>query len=80
MLSGLLMNCKHTWITGYQDSGRLSLLRATKKVLIPGDPEREMQELRIREGIPVVEVVLDDLQKSSPKNLISCCDLSLIYF
>ena len=50
-----------------------------EKVLIPGDPEREMQELRIREGIPVVEAVLDDLQKLS-KNLISRCDLSLIYF
>ena len=36
-----------------------------EKVLIPGDPEREMQELRIREGIPVVEAVLDDLQKLS---------------
>mgnify|MGYP003772885807 FL=1 len=38
-----------------------------EKVLIPGDPEREMQELRIREGIPVVEAVLDDLQKLSQK-------------
>ncbi|MEP6683507.1 MAG: Ldh family oxidoreductase [Parafilimonas sp.] len=31
------------------------------KVLIPGDPEREMETLRMQEGIPVVESVVDEL-------------------
>jgi L-2-hydroxycarboxylate dehydrogenase (NAD+) len=33
------------------------------RVLIPGDPEREMEEIRMKEGIPVVESVVDDLRK-----------------
>ncbi len=32
------------------------------KVLIPGDPEREMEEIRIKEGIPVVESVVEELK------------------
>ena len=32
------------------------------KVLIPGDPEREMETIRIKEGIPIVESVVDDLK------------------
>jgi LDH2 family malate/lactate/ureidoglycolate dehydrogenase len=31
------------------------------KVLIPGDPEREMETIRRKEGIPVVEPVVNDL-------------------
>lgn len=38
-----------------------------EKVLIPGDPERIMQEQRMKEGIPVVEAVVDDLQKLAQK-------------
>jgi len=33
------------------------------KVLIPGDPEREMEAIRMQEGIPVVESVVTDLKK-----------------
>lgn len=32
------------------------------KVLIPGDPEREMEIIRIKKGIPVVESVVNDLK------------------
>jgi L-2-hydroxycarboxylate dehydrogenase (NAD+) len=32
-------------------------------VLIPGDPEREMETIRIKEGIPLVDVVVEDLKK-----------------
>ncbi len=31
------------------------------KVLIPGDPEREMELIRIKDGIPVVESVVEEL-------------------
>lgn len=32
------------------------------KVLIPGDPEREMELIRMKEGIPVVESVVEELK------------------
>jgi LDH2 family malate/lactate/ureidoglycolate dehydrogenase len=32
------------------------------KVLIPGDPEREMEEIRLKNGIPVLGPVVNDLQ------------------
>jgi L-2-hydroxycarboxylate dehydrogenase (NAD+) len=32
-----------------------------EKVLIPGDPEREMEALRMKEGIPILDVVVTDL-------------------
>lgn len=34
-----------------------------EKVLIPGDPEREMEFIRTTEGIPLVDSVLDELKK-----------------
>jgi L-2-hydroxycarboxylate dehydrogenase (NAD+) len=33
-----------------------------EKVLIPGDPEREMEAVRLKEGIPVLGPVVNDLQ------------------
>src|SRR5690349_12685831 len=33
-----------------------------EKVLIPGDPEREMEEIRLKKGIPVLGPVVNDLQ------------------
>ncbi|MBD0297589.1 MAG: Ldh family oxidoreductase [Flavisolibacter sp.] len=37
------------------------------KVLIPGDPEREMETLRKKEGIPLVESVVEDLRALGKK-------------
>jgi L-2-hydroxycarboxylate dehydrogenase (NAD+) len=37
------------------------------KVLIPGDPEREMETIRMQEGIPVVESVVNDLKAVAEK-------------
>ena len=34
-----------------------------QKVLVPGDPEREMEVIRMKEGIPVVDSVVEDLKK-----------------
>lgn len=33
-----------------------------EKVLIPGDPEREMEALRMKEGIPLLDAVVTDLE------------------
>ena len=37
------------------------------KVLIPGDPEREMEAIRMKEGIPIVDSVVEDLKKVGEK-------------
>ncbi|HNE92567.1 MAG TPA: Ldh family oxidoreductase [Chitinophagaceae bacterium] len=44
-----------------------------EKVLIPGDPEREMQEERMNNGIPVIEAVVKDLH-----NLAQTLDIALL--
>jgi LDH2 family malate/lactate/ureidoglycolate dehydrogenase len=33
-----------------------------EQVLIPGDPEREMEENRMKAGIPILPVVEEDLK------------------
>ncbi len=38
-----------------------------EKVLIPGDPERETEVVRLKEGIPVVKSVVDDLVATGKK-------------
>jgi L-2-hydroxycarboxylate dehydrogenase (NAD+) len=37
------------------------------KVVIPGDPEREMEEVRMKEGIPLLGPVVNDLQYLAEK-------------
>jgi LDH2 family malate/lactate/ureidoglycolate dehydrogenase len=36
-------------------------------VLIPGDPEREMTAIRMRDGIPLLQAVMDDLKQVGEK-------------
>ena len=38
-----------------------------EKVLVPGDPEREMEAIRMHEGIPVVESVVNELRMLAEK-------------
>lgn len=51
----------------------IEVFRATKPapgqeaVLIPGDPEREAEKVRTKEGIPVIKAVVDDLMEISRK-------------
>lgn len=42
-------------------------VNAENKVLIPGDPEREMEIERKANGVPVVNAVVEDLQKLSKR-------------
>ena len=46
------------WITTFRNAQAV----AGKKVLIPGDPEREMAAHRLLEGIPLLDAVVQDLQ------------------
>ena len=38
-----------------------------ERVIIPGDPEREMQEIRLKQGIPLLGPVVDDLRYLAEK-------------
>jgi LDH2 family malate/lactate/ureidoglycolate dehydrogenase len=44
-----------------------NLQKVFEKVLIPGDPEREMEAIRMKEGIPIIDAVADDLKKVGEK-------------
>jgi L-2-hydroxycarboxylate dehydrogenase (NAD+) len=38
-----------------------------EKVLVPGDPERDMQATREKDGIPLLPVVVNDLNELASK-------------
>jgi L-2-hydroxycarboxylate dehydrogenase (NAD+) len=47
------------WIRRFRSSKPVA---GEEKVLVPGDPEREMQIIRRKEGIPLLEPVVNDLK------------------
>ena len=47
------------WITRFRQA---IPAEGHEKVLIPGDPEREMEEIRMKNGIPILESVVNDLK------------------
>lgn len=53
-----------TWIRRFRAS---ATIEGREKVLIPGDPEREMENFRLREGIPLLQPVVEDLQALAEK-------------
>ena len=52
------------WIERFRD-GKVGA--GHDKVLIPGDPEREMEAIRMKDGIPVVESVVNELKMLAAK-------------
>ena len=48
------------WIRGFRNAKTVA---GEDRVLIPGDPEREMEAVRRVEGIPLLDVVVQDLQQ-----------------
>ncbi len=52
-----------TWINRFRAAAPV----AGKKVLIPGDPEREMHHERLENGVPVIAPVVKDLQEVAAK-------------
>ena len=51
------------WIETFRNSDAVE----GEKVLIPGDPERELEKERIQKGIPLLKPVVDDLNKLGEK-------------
>jgi LDH2 family malate/lactate/ureidoglycolate dehydrogenase len=48
------------WIKGFRSAKPIS---GEEKVLVPGDPEREFENERVKNGIPLLDVVVEDLKK-----------------
>jgi LDH2 family malate/lactate/ureidoglycolate dehydrogenase len=52
------------WIGGFRNA---KPIKGQDKVLVPGDPEREAQEHRMNNGIPLLPVVVNDLNELARK-------------
>ncbi len=52
------------WIEGFRNATPVA---GQEKVLVPGDPEREAEAERMKNGIPLLDIVLDDLGKLAEK-------------
>jgi LDH2 family malate/lactate/ureidoglycolate dehydrogenase len=52
------------WITRFRES---QPIEGHDKVLIPGDPEREMETERMKNGIPILDPVIKDLESVGAK-------------
>jgi LDH2 family malate/lactate/ureidoglycolate dehydrogenase len=52
------------WIKGFRNARPTA---GEEKVLVPGDPEREFEIERIRDGIPLVDSVVKDLNELAVK-------------
>jgi len=47
------------WIHGFRSA---KTIKGYERVLIPGDPEREMEEKYSKEGLPLLDIVVKDLE------------------
>lgn len=52
------------WIRGFRNA---TPVKGEEKVLVPGDPEREFEAARMEKGIPILDVVVEDLVKLSKR-------------
>jgi L-2-hydroxycarboxylate dehydrogenase (NAD+) len=52
------------WIMRFR---KAKTVEGHERVLIPGDPERETEAIRMREGIPLIDAVVDDLKNVGEK-------------
>lgn len=52
------------WIKGFRSA---KTIKGEEKVLVPGDPEREFEAKRMKNGIPLLDMVVEDLNKLAEK-------------
>jgi L-2-hydroxycarboxylate dehydrogenase (NAD+) len=48
------------WIKGFRNA---KPIKGQGKVLVPGDPEREFEDERMKNGIPLLDIVINDLRE-----------------
>jgi L-2-hydroxycarboxylate dehydrogenase (NAD+) len=53
-----------SWITRFRNA---KTVEGYDRVLIPGDPERETESIRMKEGIPIIDAVVEDLKNVGKK-------------
>ena len=58
------------WITSMQNA---TAINENQKVIIPGSPEREMETYRLKNGIPILQLVVDDLVKLGDELSVEFC-------
>ena len=58
-------NHMDNWINRFRSAKPIA---GEKRVLIPGDPEREMSEERVKNGIPLNEKIVEDLKSLAAKH------------
>ena len=56
--------CMDHWIQGFRNAKTVA---GEEKVLVPGDPEREYEAERMKNGIPLLEAVVADLNGLAEK-------------
>ena len=59
------------WIQGFR---KAKTVKGQEKVLVPGDPEREFEAVRRKEGIPLLDAVVNDLKGLGEKFSIGFCE------
>ena len=57
-------NNMDNWIQRFRSA---KTIEGEEKVIIPGDPEREMEVIRMKEGVPLVSAVVEDLRRLGEK-------------
>jgi len=58
------------WIQRFR---KAKTVKGEEKVIIPGDPEREIEAIRMKNGIPLVNAVSDDLKALSDRFSLQFC-------
>ena len=61
---------KNRWMNGFASFAKPNRLPSNGGPLIPGDPEREAEAIRSKEGIPLLKPVVDDLLEIAEKTAI----------
>ena len=61
--NGLLRKSDDVYTVLKLTNRSLAVLKGEEKVLVPGDPEREFEKERLKNGIPLLDTVVKDLEE-----------------
>ena len=63
----LTIDASKAYFAALSNSASAKTIKGEEKVLVPGDPEREMEAERKKDGIPLLQAVIDDLKELAVK-------------